>query len=121
MKQAEQQLRELRDQIAELDAGLVRLIGERRRLAIEIGVVKSTLGLPVLDPQREAEVVRHAAAMARELGVDEELTRDVLWRIIASARTAQSAGTPGDRGRKSEAAVADPPANNPAKETKAGP
>ncbi|MBI4519507.1 MAG: chorismate mutase [Gemmatimonadetes bacterium] len=118
MKQAEQRLRELRDQIAELDAGLVRLIGERRRLAIEIGVVKSTLGLPVLDPQREAEVVRHAAAMARELGVDEELTRDVLWRIIASARSAQSVNS-GNQAPKPQA-VADPPRGNPGNETKSG-
>lgn len=89
---AERHLKELRARIAELDADLVRLIGERRRLAVEIGAVKSALGLPLLDPQREAEVVRHAAAIARELGVDEEMTRDVLWRIIASARQAQVEG-----------------------------
>ncbi|MBI4540047.1 MAG: chorismate mutase [Gemmatimonadetes bacterium] len=89
---AERRLQQLRERIAELDAELVRLISERRRLAVEIGAVKSELGLPVLDPQREAEVVRRAAAVARELGIDEELTRDVLWRIIASTRDAQIAG-----------------------------
>lgn len=88
---AERRLKELRARIAELDEQLVRLIGERRRLAMDIGAAKSALGLPVLDPQREAEVVRHAAAIARDLGVDEEMTRDVLWRIIASARETQGA------------------------------
>ena len=56
---------------------------------IEIGKAKETLGLPVMDPPQEAQVIRRAAEIARELGVDEELTRDVLWRIIASARDAQ--------------------------------
>ena len=56
---------------------------------LEIGQVKSEEGLPVLDPAREAAVVRRAAALAREKGVDEELVRDVIWRIIASAREEQ--------------------------------
>jgi chorismate mutase / prephenate dehydrogenase len=79
----------LRDRISEVDERLIRTIGERRDLAIQIGRLKGILGLPVLDPGREAQVVRTAAARARELEVDEELTRDVIWRIIASARTTQ--------------------------------
>jgi chorismate mutase len=47
----------------------------------------------VLDPQQEAKVVRRAAELAREHGVDEELTRDVIWRIIAAARDAQAGRT----------------------------
>ena len=79
----------LRHRIEALDAELVRLIGERRALVIEIGRVKAALGLPVLDPTREAAVVRRAAAMARDSGGDEEMVRDVIWRIIASARDQQ--------------------------------
>jgi chorismate mutase len=80
----------LRQRIEALDAELVRLIGERRALVIEIGRVKAELGLPVLDPTREAAVVRRAAALARESGGDEEMVRDVIWRIIASARDQQA-------------------------------
>ena len=82
-------LEALRKRILELDESLVELIGERRALVLEIGSVKSEMGLPILDPAREAAVVRRAAALAREKGVDEELTRDVIWRIIASAREEQ--------------------------------
>ncbi len=85
----EEQLRELRRRIQTADEELIRIIGTRRDLVLEIGRVKSALGLPVLDPSREASVVRKAAGRARELGVDEEMTRDVLWRIIAAARAAQ--------------------------------
>ena len=82
-------LDELRRRIEQLDADLVRLIGERRQLVVEIGRVKAELGLPVLDPTREAAVVRRAAALARETGGDEEMIRDVIWRIMASARDQQ--------------------------------
>ncbi|MSR19655.1 MAG: chorismate mutase [Gemmatimonadetes bacterium] len=86
-------LEELRSRIEAIDRQLVELIGRRRDLAIEIGRTKQTLGLPVLDPQQEAKVVRRAAEIAREFGVDEELTRDVIWRIIAAARDAQEGRT----------------------------
>ena len=79
----------LRQRIRALDEDLVALVAERRSLVLEIGVLKEALGLPVLDPPQEARVVRRAAEMARASGTDQELVRDVLWRIIASARAEQ--------------------------------
>ena len=46
------------------------------------------------DAAREAAVVRRAAALARDAGIDEELVRDVIWRIMASAREEQEGGGP---------------------------
>lgn len=89
----EDRLTEVRERIVELDDRLIRLIGERRDLVIEAGRLKAALGAPVMDPAREAQVVRMAAERARELGIDEELARDVVWRIIASARSAQTGET----------------------------
>jgi len=89
----EAHLDELRDRIIELDDELIRLIGERRDVVLEIGRMKRELGLPVMDPAREARVVRRVAERSRELGVDEELTRDVIWRIISSARDTQNERT----------------------------
>ncbi|MSR22454.1 MAG: hypothetical protein EXR92_02750 [Gemmatimonadetes bacterium] len=86
---AERELETARSRITELDDRLIRTIGERRELVLAIGRLKAMLGLPVMDPRREAQVVRNAAARARDLGVDEEMTRDVIWRIIASARAIQ--------------------------------
>ncbi len=88
-EEARGRLDELRQRIGAVDEELIRIIGDRRDLVLEIGRVKSTLGLPVMDPGQEAAVVRKAARRARSLGVDEEMTRDVLWRIIAAARAAQ--------------------------------
>ena len=95
-------LEALRGRIADVDGRLIALVGERRALALEIGRVKDALGLPVMDPAREAAVVRKAAERAREAGVDEELVRDVVWRIIASARQAQE-------GRSTWGPAGDPP------------
>ena len=89
----ERHLETLRERIEELDRALVELVGERRALVLEIGRAKEALGLPVLDPPQEARVVRRAAKLAREAGVDEEAVRDILWRIIASARDAQEGRT----------------------------
>jgi chorismate mutase len=86
-------LEELRDRIREVDRALVRLVGERRGLALDVGKVKAERGLPVMDPAQEAKVVRRAAELAREAGVDEELVRDIVWRIIASARNTQEGRT----------------------------
>ncbi len=87
-----ERLEALRKRIMEVDEALVDLIEERKALVLAVGRLKAAAGLPVLDPSREAAVVRRAAEMARARGVDEELTRDVIWRIIASAREAQSRG-----------------------------
>ena len=87
---AEARLAQLRRGLEEIDEELIRLVGRRRDLVLEVGSVKEALGRPVLDPTREAHVVRRAAERARALGVDEELVRDVVWRIMASAREAQT-------------------------------
>lgn len=80
---------ELREQIARVDEELIDVLARRLALAAEIGEIKSRLGLQVLDPAREAEVVRRAATLARERGVDPELARDIFWRVIAQARVVQ--------------------------------
>ena len=85
-------LEELRRTIARLDAELVDLLARRLQVAAEIGEIKRRLGLPVLDPAREAEVVRRGAELARERQVDPELVRDLLWRIMAQSRGVQHHG-----------------------------
>jgi chorismate mutase len=93
MTEERSELEALRARIREVDEALVRLVGERRALVLAIGRAKAALGLPVLDPPQEARVVRRAAELARELGVDEEAVRDILWRIVASARDEQEGRT----------------------------
>ncbi|MCE2454392.1 MAG: chorismate mutase [Gemmatimonadetes bacterium] len=83
----------LRRQVTETDRELVEILGARRELVLAIGRAKTELGMQVLDPAREALVIRRASEIARERGIDQEMVRDVLWRVIASARAAQEKGT----------------------------
>jgi len=93
MSEDEKKLNELRSKISVIDDKLMKMIGIRREMVLEIGRLKEKLGMPVMDPSREAVVVRRCAEKAREEGLDPELVRDVIWRIIASARDAQEGRT----------------------------
>lgn len=86
----------LRERIMECDRELVEVLRRRRDLVREVGVLKASLGIPVTDPQREAQVVRRAAELAREADLDEELIRNLIWSIMSAARIQQTApGKPG--------------------------
>jgi chorismate mutase len=92
------ELEALRAEIGRVDEAIVFLIDERLRLARRVGELKRTAGLRVLDPNREATVVRNAGARARERGLDDEAVRDVFWRLIEMSRTAQGADGEKSRG-----------------------
>ena len=86
---AAESLDRLRERIEALDRELVNRLAERVALAREIGALKRAVGLPTLDPSREAAVVRRACAMAREADLDAEAVRTVYWQIIGLTRRAQ--------------------------------
>lgn len=59
-------LRECRQEIDAIDAQLAELVEKRLELCRETGRVKQREGLPVSVPEREAEVLRAAAARVRK-------------------------------------------------------
>jgi chorismate mutase len=81
----------LRRQIEGTDDAILALVAQRMRLARAIGRQKQRAGLPVLDPAREARVVRRIATQARELGMPGEEVRSLFWSIIALCRSEQIA------------------------------
>lgn len=86
-------LDQMRARLVEIDEELVALVGERLESVLTIGRYKAERGLPVLDPGQEAKVVRRAAQLARDQGVNEEMVRDIIWRIMAAARDVQEGRT----------------------------
>ncbi len=92
------ELEAIRAEIGRVDEAIIFLIDERLRLARRVGEIKRSVGMGVLDPSREAAVVRRAGALARERGLDDEAVRDVFWRLIEMARTAQGADGGGKQG-----------------------
>jgi chorismate mutase len=82
-------LAQMREDMERIDRQLIRLIGERVRLARAIGQAKRVADLPTLDPAREAAVVRRAAALARDAGLRDDDVRQIFWHLIGLARRAQ--------------------------------
>jgi chorismate mutase / prephenate dehydratase len=82
-------LEDLRTEIERLDREIVDAIRRRRDLAMQVGEEKGTLGLPTLDPEREAAVVRRAGRLARDAGLPEEEVRAIFWRLIGLCRRSQ--------------------------------
>lgn len=83
------ELKRVRDEIERVDRAIVGLIAERVQLARKVGPLKHALGMPILDPPREASVVRRAGALARDAGVADEDVRHVFWQIVGLCRRAQ--------------------------------
>lgn len=86
---ASRELERIRKQIELIDRSLVERIAERVRLARLGAAAKRAAGLPILDPAREAAVVRRAGALAREAGLEDEDIRYIFWHLIGLSRNAQ--------------------------------
>lgn len=82
-------LAELRAAIERIDRQLLALVSRRVAVAHEVAIAKREAGLPILDPQREAVVVRRAATFARAEGIEEEDVRDLIWSLIGLTRRAE--------------------------------
>jgi chorismate mutase len=78
-----------RNEIERIDREIIRLLAERLALGKRTGELKRAAALPILDPTREAAVIRRAATIARELALPPEPVREVFWQIVGMSRRAQ--------------------------------
>ena len=92
-------IEELRGRIDVIDEQLVRLLNVRVACAVEVGRLKHEAGLPIYQPEREAQVLNSVRKTATELAgplTAEALVR-IFERIIDEARRAERAsGVRGD-------------------------
>jgi len=75
-------LEELRKRIDALDSELVRLIGERVRLAREIGGEKRACARQINDWAREKAVMAHIKTLAQEEGISPDAIERIYEEII---------------------------------------
>jgi chorismate mutase len=78
-------LDDLRRRIDALDEQLVRLLSARAACALEIGRVKRASGLPVYQPDREADVLAHVQQINHG-PLDDGAIRRLFERVIDEAR-----------------------------------
>lgn len=81
-----QRLAHLRDQVFECDREIVRQVGQRSTLVREIDEIKSDLGLPIHDPERDAAVVKRAVGMTEEYEAEGHLIHDLMWRLMGERK-----------------------------------
>lgn len=86
------ELRACRQDLENLDRQIIALIGQRLTLARRTSALKRAAELPILDPQREAVVIRNAVSQARKLRVPEEPVREIFWHIVGMSRRIQEEG-----------------------------
>lgn len=75
------ELNELRNQIANIDTELARLICRRLDLARIAGEMKHTNGIPIQAPEVEKQNMERVKGMFRELNQDEEAAEGI-WKEI---------------------------------------
>jgi chorismate mutase len=81
-----------RGEIERLDNEIVALLAKRLSLGKRTGELKRLAGLPILDPTREAAVIRRVTGVARDAGLPAEPVREVFWQIVGMSRRAQDEG-----------------------------
>ncbi len=82
-------LQEARDHIDSLDQELIALLARRTELVLRAGRAKAELGLPVLDPDREAAQLQARRAWAQDSGLDPEGVAEVFRAVLRASRSAQ--------------------------------
>ena len=91
-EQAAEALAELarcRDEIERIDNDILGLLARRLTLGKRTGDLKRVAGLPILDPTREAAVIRRITGVARDAGLPTEPVREIYWQIVGMSRRAQ--------------------------------
>jgi prephenate dehydrogenase len=86
------ELRQAREHIDAVDREIVRLLAQRAGLVQRAAQAKAVLGAPVLDANREVEVMAARKEWAAELKLDSEGVADVFQAILTLSRRAQRTG-----------------------------
>ena len=75
-----------RSSIDDIDASLVRLLGERFKITKQVGIYKASVGLPAADPEREAEQIVRLREVAASVDVDPAFSEKILRLVFAEVR-----------------------------------
>ena len=86
------ELARCRDEIEQIDRQIIVLLSRRLTLGRRTGELKRLAGLPILDPSREAAVIRRVTGEARDAGLPPEPVREMFWQIVGMSRRAQESG-----------------------------
>ncbi len=82
MTDTPEDIAKLREQLNGIDAQLLKLIGERRKVSTQTALTKASASLPIRDLGREEELLLERIKLGRELGLDPHLVTKFFHDII---------------------------------------
>ncbi|MDE2290977.1 MAG: chorismate mutase [Elusimicrobia bacterium] len=86
---ARRSLTRIRSGIDRVDDALVRLLGERRRLVLELAKAKRVLSLPIHDRKREQALVARVKALGRRYRLNTEFVEVVFRLVVMNSKEVQ--------------------------------
>ncbi|REE28562.1 chorismate mutase [Methanothermobacter defluvii] len=86
---AREVLRRSRQKIDGIDRDILDLIASRIALAREIAEAKEVLGMEILDPERELQIIERTRKIARENRIDENKLIELMKILMDLSKTEQ--------------------------------
>ena len=86
---AREVLRRSRQKIDGIDRDILDLITSRIALAREIAEAKEVLGMEILDPEMELQILERTRKLARENGIDENKLTELMKILMDLSKTEQ--------------------------------
>ncbi|WBF08824.1 chorismate mutase [Methanothermobacter thermautotrophicus] len=86
---AREVLRRSRQKIDGIDRDILDLITSRIALAREIAEAKEVLGMEILDPERELQIIERTRKIARENSIDENKLIELMKILMDLSKTEQ--------------------------------
>jgi chorismate mutase/prephenate dehydrogenase len=105
MSEAIDDIEELRAQLKDLDREVLSLIKKRMDIVQDIGRLKEEKDLPTRDSDQEKKVVGRAREVSEELGLDPDVSEDVMLRLIDASLKVQEQDRMSQRSRGSGKSV----------------
>ncbi len=82
---------EIRQQIQELDKDLIELIARRMQLSQQLGKFKKETNTPIIDKEREKELLEFWKSFAEEKGLSPEFIKQIWEPILKESIRIQEA------------------------------
>ncbi len=82
-------LEELRKEIDSIDNKIIGLLGKRKDLIKKVSAIKKELNKPVIDKNREQQIIERIRKLSSEKGLDEDFVASLYDIIIKNSRNEQ--------------------------------
>lgn len=80
------ELQKLRQKIDKIDKKLLKTLAERFKITQKIGEYKKRYSLPLMDKERERQLLKNLDNLAKKLGLGQKLVREIFQAIIKTVR-----------------------------------